>query len=1073
MKHLTTLLILLITTIVKLHGQVIYDYAGDLNGLPVYVDANASGTTLYTAGNLGYRCDTGYTVRTNGIDPYLDPIKGPLDEFDYDANDRIDFTISPQPGYQLNITGMTVVAGRLNFGPTELKFGMNINGTGMIEGDLMSSLPKECEGDPNNGIPNAVPATHTWDIDDFNSLTPVTFTIGCSGGLNNVAIIYQVIIHGTVTPAQTIPVISNYSHAGGYLLCNDELVTLSVVTTGTPSPSYEWQDQNGNPVSGATLSSLTLSNPLPQHSYYRVRVYNSFGETFSPYTHIYGFVNDINAGTDQVLCTGDQATLNGQGSGYWFTSGDGSFDDPSYPNAIYYPGIGDVMAGSVQLEFGGYIYNNFNYEVCWRNDYLNLTIGTPATANAGFDQSISQPNTTLTGNNPSPGIGLWTLVSGTATFADSSLFNTSVSNLSNGANTLRWTISMGSCSNYDEMIVTVATTPVSAIISGDTTICNGGQAQLKIDFIGNGPFDFSYTDGVTVFGPFTTAANPEIIWVNPTSTTNYQLTSVSSGGTSGTVSGTATIQALTAPPSANVTLPFNGMPTHICNGTTANLSIASVAGATYYIWDAPVGSYFDGNPLNTSPYTSILPTVQITFGAPSGSFYTIGVQAANPCGTTLRKIEKVRGIISTPSVINGLTIACANTNGNYSTNVVTGATSYQWLITGDATVSGNGTSVSVSFGPNWSGGTLCVAAQTSCYTTVSKCINIKNTQTTAYAPSGTFTACSNSMLTYSVPSQPGVVTYNWTLPIGVSGFSTTNSITVTFGPNFVASGNICVSSTTICGTTTPPKCKTIKSGLPEKPSSITGHTTGLCNVSQTYTCPIINGATYNWTAPSGAVITGNGSNSIIVDFGTFTSGSLCVSATNNCGTGSPRCITVKGAPSKPGAISSIPSTWCVPATGIQFNSNINNLTGNYNLKWQIAPAINAAIQGPNNTNQISANWLASGTTSVQLMAYNTCGSATTTHSFNIPACKLSASNFNEKQEDIFIYPNPANDFITIHLPEDIRSDFTIELYTSEGSLVSRRIINSSQLISLPPTAGLYFIRVISPHQSQTIKLVIE
>lgn len=739
----------------------------------------------------------------------------------------------------------------------------------------------------------------------------------------------------------------------------------------------------------------------------------------------------------------------------------------------YNPGPGDLLTGNVQLNLEGYVLNNFGYEVCWRQDYLNLTIGIPPTANAGNDQVILQSNTTLTANDPSPGNGLWTVISGTATFTDATLYNTNVSNLSNGNNLLRWTITMGTCSSYDEMTVTVATTPVSAFLSGDTTICNGGLTQLKIDFTGSGPFDYSYTDGVNVFGPFTAVANPEIIWVNPASTTNYQLVSVSSGGTSGTVSGSANVQIFTAPPSSNVTLPFNGMPTHICNGTTATLSIASVAGATYYIWDAPAGSYFDGNPLNTSPYSSTLPSVQITFAAPSGSFYTIGVQAANPCGTTLRKIEKVRGLISTPTAINGLTIACANTNGSYSINAVTGATSYQWSISGDATVSGNGTSVSVSFGPTWTSGTLCVAAQTGCYTTVSKCINIENIVTKVYTPTGTFAACPNSVLTYSIPSQPGVTTYNWALPNGANGYSTTNSIIATFGPNFINSGNICVSATTICGTTTPPKCKTIKIGLPERPTSITGSTTGLCNTSQLYSCPIISGATYNWTAPAGTVITGNGNNAVTIDFGTFTTGSLCVSATNSCGTGSPRCITIKGAPAKPGVISSLPNIWCAPEAGVQFNSNISNLTGNYNLKWQIAPSTNATIQGPNNTNQMSADWLVSGTASVQLMAYNTCGSATTTHALNIPACKLSASNFNDLQEGILIYPNPASDFITIKLPEDLSSDLKVELYTSEGSLVSRSTINSTQLLSLPPSAGLYFIRVISAKQSQTLKLVVE
>ncbi|HRB38935.1 MAG TPA: hypothetical protein PK134_08535, partial [Bacteroidia bacterium] len=76
----------------------IYNYAGDLNGQPIYVDANANGTPLYTAGMLGYRCDTGYTVRTNGNDPFFHFLKGPVEEFDFNANDRIDFTVTPQSG---------------------------------------------------------------------------------------------------------------------------------------------------------------------------------------------------------------------------------------------------------------------------------------------------------------------------------------------------------------------------------------------------------------------------------------------------------------------------------------------------------------------------------------------------------------------------------------------------------------------------------------------------------------------------------------------------------------------------------------------------------------------------------------------------------------------------------------------------------------------------------------------------------------------------------------------------------------------------------------------------------------
>ncbi|MEZ5069100.1 MAG: hypothetical protein R2847_11735 [Bacteroidia bacterium] len=78
--------------------------------------------------------------------------------------------------------------------------------------------------------------------------------------------------------------------------------------------------------------------------------------------------------------------------------------------------------------------------------------------------------------------------------------------------------------------------------------------------------------------------------------------------------------------------------------------------------------------------------------------------------------KKVRYSVSVPAAISGAVTACANTNGTYTTTASTGATSYLWTISGDATVIGNGTSVTVNFGPTWNGGTLCVAAQTNCYT---------------------------------------------------------------------------------------------------------------------------------------------------------------------------------------------------------------------------------------------------------------------------------------------------------------------------------------------------------------------
>ncbi len=169
----------------------------------------------------------------------------------------------------------------------------------------------------------------------------------------------------------------------------------------------------------------------------------------------------------------------------------------------------------------------------------------------------------------------------------------------------------------------------------------------------------------------------------------------------------------TAPPSQSVvvTPTIIGMPAYACPGTTANLSIPAVPGATKYIWDGPFGTFFNGNPMNQSPYTTTTPSVQITFSSSTTSFVNVGVQAANGCGASLRKIQKVRYQISTPKEITGATTMCASTNGTYTIAPVTDATSYQWMITGNATVVLMASAV-VFFFYSWNGGTLCSSQDT-------------------------------------------------------------------------------------------------------------------------------------------------------------------------------------------------------------------------------------------------------------------------------------------------------------------------------------------------------------------------
>ena len=76
--------------------------------------------------------------------------------------------------------------------------------------------------------------------------------------------------------------------------------------------------------------------------------------------------------------------------------------------------------------------------------------------------------------------------------------------------------------------VTIIPSP-TATISGTTSICNGSQTPITINFTGTGPWTFQYSDGTTTF-PAISPVNSITFNVQPTATTTYTVLSVSDNG---------------------------------------------------------------------------------------------------------------------------------------------------------------------------------------------------------------------------------------------------------------------------------------------------------------------------------------------------------------------------------------------------------------------------------------------------------------------------------------------------------------------------------------------------------------
>ena len=168
------------------------------------------------------------------------------------------------------------------------------------------------------------------------------------------------------------------------------------------------------------------------------------------------------AGTNQSLCAVTTATLAGNSP----TAGTGAWTQISGPNTASITTPSASNSGLTGLITGTYVFRwTISNAPCPASTSdVSITISaTPSTANAGPDQLLcSVSSTTLAGNLPATGTGLWNVVSGpnTPTFTSASTYNTGITNLVTGTYVLSWTISNGACTpSTDNVTLIVGITP--------------------------------------------------------------------------------------------------------------------------------------------------------------------------------------------------------------------------------------------------------------------------------------------------------------------------------------------------------------------------------------------------------------------------------------------------------------------------------------------------------------------------------------------------------------------------------------------------------------------------------------
>jgi hypothetical protein len=113
--------------------------------------------------------------------------------------------------------------------------------------------------------------------------------------------------------------------------------------------------------------------------------------------------------------------------------------------------------------------------------------------------------------------------------------------------------------------------PSSSILTGDATICAGSSTNLSVAVTGGvSPYTVTVTDGTSNYTA--TGASPVSIPVSPTSTSTYNIVSVTGGGTGTGNTGSATVTVTPTSTNTTTVTGVNGSYTWANNGQTYTVS---------------------------------------------------------------------------------------------------------------------------------------------------------------------------------------------------------------------------------------------------------------------------------------------------------------------------------------------------------------------------------------------------------------------------------------------------------------------------------------------------------------------
>ena len=407
-------------------------------------------------------------------------------------------------------------------------------------------------------------------------------------------------VGGCTTTAQGVVTVSSNStvNSNDAAICGGGSATITAV--GSPNGgTYLWTP------TGQTTASITVTPATTTTYTVDYTVNGCTSSTTSTVTVAGAESVSVN---DTVVCQGNSTQLTAtptQGGGtYLWTPGNFTTQTITVSPSI-------TTTYQVTYSIGG----------CDFTDQGTVTVNAPASVVMADTNICNGSTITITPQvNPTGGTYTWSTGANTPSITVSPTVD----------ETYGLTYSVNGCSIFEDINVNVEELP-TATISGGGTICSNQSATLQVDFTGQGPWRFTYSNGTQNFTINNVTNSPYTFNTNVAGT--YTLVSVRNATCQGTVSGSATVTTVTPITTANVvgTCDANNDYTvsfEINGGTPANYIVTGMNGGTI----SGTGPYI----FTSNTISGATPNYNFTIsdGGPCNDATVSGTQNCNGCNAS-------------------------------------------------------------------------------------------------------------------------------------------------------------------------------------------------------------------------------------------------------------------------------------------------------------------------------------------------------------------------------------------------------------------------------------------------------